>query len=106
MSAATLEPGPPRAAYGPDASLRLPIRTTPSEIWACAGPGARLSAVMSVTRATQRIGGRSVDRVGPDPIRADPGTARPSAFEGHSLEDRPRTGLHALRTGPCAAGPQ
>src|SRR5215470_14198535 len=44
MSAATREPGPAGAAYGPDSSFRTPILTTPSEICAWTGSPARLSA--------------------------------------------------------------
>src|SRR5262245_55051283 len=54
MSAATLEPGPARAAYGPDSSFRTPILTTPSEIWAWAGDPARLSTANSAAELVTR----------------------------------------------------
>ena len=51
MSAATLDPGPANAAYGPDSSFRTPILTMPSEIWASTCPGARLSRAKSSANA-------------------------------------------------------
>src|SRR5262245_5202938 len=54
MSAATREPGPAGAAYGPDSSFRTPILTTPSEICAWAGGPARLSTANSAAELTTR----------------------------------------------------
>src|SRR5215831_17086595 len=51
MSAATLDPGPARVAYGPDSSFRTPILTTPSEIWAWTGSAVRLTPVKSANAA-------------------------------------------------------
>src|SRR5207245_11020771 len=58
ISAATLDPGPARVAYGPVSSVSTPILTIPSEIWAWAWVAARLSTVKSVTKAHSDDGGR------------------------------------------------
>jgi len=48
IRAATTEPGPARSAYVPDWSLRMPILTTPSEIWASAVPMSRAHTISTM----------------------------------------------------------
>src|SRR5262245_21781486 len=62
MSAATREPGPAGAAYGPDSSLRTPILTTPSVIWACAVVATRLDAIRSPATTDSEHGSQVVAR--------------------------------------------
>src|SRR6266704_1919172 len=75
MRAATLDPGPAMAAYGPDSSLRTPTLTIPSEIWAWACSGVMLSTV-TATKPTTRHSGRSFDKFKIDLLPSDSGTPR------------------------------
>src|SRR6266536_2479131 len=65
MRAATLDPGPARAAYSPDWSFRMPILTIPSEIWAWARSAVRLSTVRSVRKPRTRMADIPYDRLKP-----------------------------------------
>src|SRR6266487_1803844 len=90
MSAATLDPGPARAAYGPDSSFRTPILTTPSEIWAWACSVVRLSTVKSAMKPTMRI--VDVPRpVEPGRLRLDSETPRANGVSaGAAVRASPR----------------
>src|SRR6266536_624812 len=120
MSAATLDPGPARAAYGPDSSLRTPILTIPPEIWAWACSPARPSTAKSVrTLAAQPAETRMFSRALLTPrdhrgaSRIPAATARMKRGRNHvTLRWRPnpvksrhnaRHNAHLLDTVPASA---
>src|SRR6266545_1723034 len=102
MSAATLDPGPARAAYGPDSSLRTPILTIPPEIWAWACSPARPSTAKSVrTLAAQPAETRMFSRALLTP-RDHRGASRIAAATAHESDtEAPRhyAGAEILSSG-------